>query len=100
MAKTDDEEIMTKHRDRIIKRKKDTKQKTMSEEDMRQTLDLIFVDYDLDGDNNLNMHEFMTMMNMISQRKNGVGGKRFTLEEIKKIMNKVDTDGDVSLDKQ
>ena len=102
LYKSEDEEKMSKHRNKVLARIREEKKiKVMDEDSLKETLDLIFDSYDTDLDGELNFDEFMNMLCSISMRKYGeVRGKMCDREEVKKMLVRADGDGNTALDKK
>jgi Ca2+-binding EF-hand superfamily protein len=92
---------MKVHRERILKHKQKQREKgrTMSEEELQEKLNQIFNQFDKNKDDALDLDEFKEMLEHIAFRKGLKGTKHITLEEVKRVLAKTDTDGNVMLDR-
>ena len=77
----------------------ESKNKTITQNQLRNELDFIFDTYDKDKDDKLNLTQFHGMMNSVHEAKTGQQNK-FSEADITKFMKLVSCDGGTSLSRQ
>lgn len=72
----------------------------MDEQELRNVLDEIFDQHDLDQDGLISLSDFILMLQKIASRKYGKKRVDLDTDDIKRVLAKSDTDGNVALDKK